>query len=1049
VAQSARAVAPEHDVVLHLHTFGALDLRTPEGPCAGSLLAQPRSMALLVYLLLARPRGYLRRDALCALFWPDSDAEHARGALSQALARIRRSAGAEVLELRGREEIRILPGAVDCDVVAFEAALSAGAAATALDLYAGPFLDGFHASHMPGFERWVEAERARLRDLAAGAARALALQHIGCGRTADGARSAARALSLAPESESLAAELVSALRDAGDRPAALHLYDTWAAALSRDLELEASAGLRALAGELRTAAPDVAATAAAATHVAPPAVAPPDVAAAAAATHVAPPAVAPPDVAAAAAATHVAPPAAAAAAPAVAATQVAPPAVAAQDVAATAAATAADATPPAAARPGAAPAARPPVAAPAAPAAVRGHRGKGRRLAAATVAMLVVLLGGWALGRAGLLSAGFPVQASGRAAGGLAPGDWLIAADFESAAADPALPLAFQTLLVRDLESAGYASVAGGTGALSRRTLEGVLARMRLPSDTRLHPELACEIAEREGAAGVVAGRVLPLGDEYVLAAAILAVPGCREVIRASVVVPFEELSRGVAAVSRELRARMGESRASIRSSPPLPPMTTGYIEALRAAQRYISAPALWDDDDRGAAQLLEALRIDPEFAFAHFLLALHYQRAGRFEAALPHMRSAYELRSRLPRSGRLGMEAFHHRYIESDPRAAMADVELIIAEFPSVADASMPFMADAALWTGDWQRALDFALAYLERGPGGLAAYLAHTTASAAAWALGRTGLADSLHQQRLAEAARRGVPAEPHATLLHHVLRRDWDAADAFCDGYAAWDRCGYLHLARGRLARAEHVLAGALDAGRARHPWDRAAALAALAHVELLRGRPDSAWHVLRRASPAMPAAGPARAAAHLDRFLVCAAAAELRRSRELPGCAVERESVAAWDADPSFAVVLRSGAWSRRLLALRSLERGDAAAALEQARAAVRSGFGNPVAVDHLIHALAFDALARPDSARARYVEAVRIERDVAFPTAAVIVFPLAPVHRRIGELAEEAGDTAAALGHYGAFADLWAGADPELQPQLQAVRARMRLLRGDP
>lgn len=107
----------------------------------------------------------------------------------------------------------------------------------------------------------------------------------------------------------------------------------------------------------------------------------------------------------------------------------------------------------------------------------------------------------------------------------------------------------------------------------------------------------------------------------------------------------------------------------------------------------------------------------------------------------------------------------------------------------------------------------------------------------------------------------------------------------------------------------------------------------------------------------------------------------------------------------------------------------------------------SNFHNPAMVDHLLQALAFDALARPDSARAHYLAATRIERDPGFPTTAAVLFPLAPVHRRIGELAENAGDMATAVDHYRAFLDLWAGADPELRPQVQAVRARLSRLPG--
>ena len=970
--------------MLELRTLGTLDLRAPGGIAAGALLAQPRSTALLIYLLLARPRGYIHRDILCALFWPDADESHARGALSQALTRIRRSAGRGVIQLRGKNEILVAASAVACDVLDFEAALAARDYARALELYAGPFLSGFYAPNMPGFERWSETERDRLRALAAGAAHAHAREHLTAGRLEDAARVAELALALAPESEAVAGEVVGALAAAGDRLGALRLYDSWAALLARDLELEPSEELQALAQALRESAALTPAEGDVLPRV--PAVPHADHAAAE-----------PPD------------------------------------------------------EPG------PAVSVPEAPAVAAGHEARTspaapwwrrRSMTTAAAAGVALLLGTWGLLQAGFLGGGFPVDASGRAAQGLTRQDWLVAADFDTPPADPGLALAFQTLLIRDLESAGYASAVGGIGALSRRGLEEVLARMRLPDGTRVSADLACDMAEREGAAGVLAGRVLPLGDEYVLDASILAVPGCNQVIRANTVASFEDLSRAVTAVSRELRSRLGESRASIRSSPPLPPITTEYIQALRAVSRYVADPTLWADEARGAAELLEAIRIDPECAFAHFLLALHYQRLGRFEQAVPHVVRAYQLRSQLPRPGRMGMEAIYQRYLASDPGGAMATVETIAAQFPAVDDATLPFIADAALWLGDWQRALEVSLSYLARGPAGLGANLAYARGAAAAWALGRVQLADSLTRAGQRAQAAAGVPPDRTQVLLHLLRHGDWERAEAYCDEQPGWDRCGYVYLATGRLSAAERVLrSGLASDASGRHPWNRAAATAALVYLEQARGRPDNGWMVLQSADRSMPMAGLARAGTHMKRFLICAAAAQLKRSAELPECRIEREDPAAWDADPSFTVVLRSGAWSRRLLAVRSLERGDPATALAQARAAVYSNFGNPGTIDNLIQALAFDALSQRDSAFARYITATHIERDCCFPTTAGIGMPLAPIYRRIGELAEDAGDVPTALHYYRAFLALWAKADPELQPQVQAVQARVARLLG--
>ena len=68
--------------------LGTLALQDPNHEALESVLAQPKRVALLVYLTIARPRGFHRRDTLLALLWPEQDEQHARWALNQALRAI-------------------------------------------------------------------------------------------------------------------------------------------------------------------------------------------------------------------------------------------------------------------------------------------------------------------------------------------------------------------------------------------------------------------------------------------------------------------------------------------------------------------------------------------------------------------------------------------------------------------------------------------------------------------------------------------------------------------------------------------------------------------------------------------------------------------------------------------------------------------------------------------------------------------------------------------------------------------------------------------------
>ncbi len=132
--------------MIRFRLVGALDLRDSEDRELRAILRRPKLLALLAYLATARPYGFHRRDALVALLWPELDHGHARNALSQAVHALRRALGPQAVEARGDEELGLSTERVWCDAREFEAALDAGEAGRALELYRGGLLTGFHVS---------------------------------------------------------------------------------------------------------------------------------------------------------------------------------------------------------------------------------------------------------------------------------------------------------------------------------------------------------------------------------------------------------------------------------------------------------------------------------------------------------------------------------------------------------------------------------------------------------------------------------------------------------------------------------------------------------------------------------------------------------------------------------------------------------------------------------------------------------------------------------------------------------------------------------------
>jgi DNA-binding SARP family transcriptional activator len=196
--------------MLRLETFGALVLTDDAGH---PVPPQRRRLALLALLAAADKRG-MTRDKLIGCLWSESSAENARHALEQLLYALRRQFPAS--PVTGIDPLRIDPGVLWSDVAEFSARLAAGDAAGAVDLYRGPFLDGFFLTGAPEFDRWVERERARYGAEHGRALRMLAGQAEAQGQHTTEIDLWRRLADSDPLGERAAADLVRALVAAGD-----------------------------------------------------------------------------------------------------------------------------------------------------------------------------------------------------------------------------------------------------------------------------------------------------------------------------------------------------------------------------------------------------------------------------------------------------------------------------------------------------------------------------------------------------------------------------------------------------------------------------------------------------------------------------------------------------------------------------------------------------------------------------------------------------------------------------------------------------------------
>ncbi len=235
--------------MIRLSLLGAIDLRAEDGRELSAILKQPKRFGVLTYLAAADPFRLHRRDSLLALFWPELDASHARGALRRALYFLRREIG-DAIVTRG-DEVGASAQQLSCDVIDFRGAVDGGRLRDALDLYRGDLLEGFFVSSAPEFERWVEHERAELRWRAARAAWTMSERAAQAGDASEVVRWSQRAATLSPDDEGMVRSLIRLLDGVGARAQALGLFDVFAQRLADEFGTEPSSETRVVVQAIR------------------------------------------------------------------------------------------------------------------------------------------------------------------------------------------------------------------------------------------------------------------------------------------------------------------------------------------------------------------------------------------------------------------------------------------------------------------------------------------------------------------------------------------------------------------------------------------------------------------------------------------------------------------------------------------------------------------------------------------------------------------------------------------------------------------------------
>jgi tetratricopeptide (TPR) repeat protein len=602
----------------------------------------------------------------------------------------------------------------------------------------------------------------------------------------------------------------------------------------------------------------------------------------------------------------------------------------------------------------------------------------------------------------------------------------IVVADF--VADDPSLARAVTQAFRVDLSQSELVKV------VEPATLDEALARMELPEDQAITHEIAHDLAVREGFPAVIEGEVSSIGDGFVLTAR-LADARSEETLASlrETAADANEVIPAIDRLSGKMRERIGDSYTDMRADEPLADVTTGSLEALEKYSQALELFRTGRDRQRGVELLEEAVAIDTAFAMAWRKIGV--ETVGDQARTIEAMEKAYLFRDRLTERESLLAEASYYTTATGEPQKAIRVYERMVDLDASDAWA-LNNLGAAYTDLGEWAEAEHW--------------FARSVAIDSSVKSIVNVATAQ-INQGKLDEAgatldvADRLVPGVERVLAARYQLemnRENWSEAEILAirlrdeNTDPAWTEFGSFTLG--------HVAAIQGKLGEAERHW-REAARAAEEAGDAFPGWPlmqlfDLDIHVR---------ADTARALASLEAILADYPLESMDvmnrpygwlamwHARAGDRAAVE-SLITEWETEVP--LEYRSGEavddFVQNIEVWNLVSEGRYEAALELLRQVDLPGC---MQCRYVPKAQIFDQLGARDSALAMYAGYIEL---YAHDRAGWDNELRGPTLERVGQLYDEAGDLEDAAVYYARFVELWADADAELQPRVEAARARL-------
>jgi serine/threonine protein kinase/Flp pilus assembly protein TadD len=270
--------------------------------------------------------------------------------------------------------------------------------------------------------------------------------------------------------------------------------------------------------------------------------------------------------------------------------------------------------------------------------------------------------------------------------------DTVVLSDFENSTGDPVFDGALKQALAVQLGQSPFINI------LSDRKVEETLRLMGRQPSTRINQEVARELCVRTGSKAIVLGSISNLGGQYVIGVdAVGCGTGDTLAKEQEEAATKQDVLKTLDRAAASLRARLGESLASVQKFDVPVEATTPSLEALKAYSMGITTGRTKGDAE-AIPFMKRAIELDPNFAMAYVGIAVEYSNLGQASLAADNAKKAYDLRERVSEREQYRISAFYFQYVTGEVEKGTEAYELWAKSYPRdiVPHGNLGFIYDA-----------------------------------------------------------------------------------------------------------------------------------------------------------------------------------------------------------------------------------------------------------------------------------------------------------------------------------------------------------------